>query len=174
MIKNPIYEKDVYEQLISSNFDFKDKRCLDIGTRDGLNCLTLINLGADKVIGIDIDNSKFNTLTLLSQIKLIKINLLDYQDTQLFDVITCFLWNMPIQQYQIIMDKIKLLLKANGTIFIGFHDLLYKYGYIDPITNKCIPETGSVLELIEKNFSCYKIINKNSRFQWIIIAKNAI
>jgi len=170
MIKNPIYEKDVYEQLISSNFDFKDKRCLDIGTRDGLNCLTLINLGAEKVIGIDIDNSKFKTLS--SQIKLIKINLLDYEDTQLFDVITCFLWNMPIQQYQIIMDKIKLLLQTNGTIFIGFHDSLYKYGYKDPITNKYVPETGSIPELIEKNFSCYSIINKNSRFQWIITAKN--
>ena len=56
------YERNVYCQLLKEQKNIQWKRCLDIGTRNGLNCIELINLGADKVIGIDIDNSRFNEM----------------------------------------------------------------------------------------------------------------
>ena len=163
------FEEDVYEQLFRSRFDFTNKRCLDIGTRNGLNCIKLVQLGAKSVIGIDIDDSRFDEMFPNENIDLIKINLLDFHDEEKFDVITCFLWNMKIPQYQKIINKIKSLLKPDGTIFIGFHDDLYKFGYVDD-KNIMQPNTGSVPELIHNNFENYIILDKNNRFQWIIKA----
>jgi 2-polyprenyl-3-methyl-5-hydroxy-6-metoxy-1,4-benzoquinol methylase len=155
-----IYEKDVFIQLQKSNFNFINKKCLDIGTRNGLNCINLINLFANNVIGIDLDGKRFNEINeikLNDKINLIEIDLLNFNDDELFDVITCFLWNMNIPQYQDIINKIKSLLKPDGTIFIGFHDEIYKYGYIDNEGNK-YSNTGSVPELLKNHFKEYKLI----------------
>ena len=115
-----------------SGFDFKGKTCLDIGSRDGLNCLSLIRLGAASVVGIDLSDDRFGEHEAVrneSRIKLIKTNLLELDESEKFDVITCFLWNMPVPTYNQIMLKIKALLAPGGTIFIGIHDSMYKYGY---------------------------------------------
>ena len=56
----------------------------------------------------------------------------------------------------------------DGTIFIGFHDDIYKFGYVDK--KKIYPNTGSVPELIHNNFENYIILDKNNPFQWIIQA----
>ena len=156
-----LFNKDVYEQLKKSSFYFQGKRCLDIGTRDAENCFNLIELGADSVVGIDIDDSRFPEINS-EFIKLYKTNLLYFNDDYGFDVITCFLWNIRLEIYQDLIDKIKLLLKPDGTIFIGIHDYLYKFGYDG------VPNTGSVIELVQKNFSYYNILDKDSPFQWII------
>ena len=47
---------------MKNRINFKGKVCLDIGGRDGLNCITLIKLGAKQVIGIDIDDSHFDPI----------------------------------------------------------------------------------------------------------------
>lgn len=57
-----VFNNDVYEQLNPSGFNFKKKTCLDIGIRDGLNCISLIKLGCQHIIGIDLNDSKFTTI----------------------------------------------------------------------------------------------------------------
>jgi 2-polyprenyl-3-methyl-5-hydroxy-6-metoxy-1,4-benzoquinol methylase len=159
-----MYSDDVYEQLLKSDYNFNNKLCLDIGSRDGSNCINIIKLGAKKVIGIDLEDNRFHEMPKEDNVELIKINILDYNSDELFDVITCFLWNIPLPIYDDVMTKIKSLLKPSGIIFIGVHDELYKYGY------NGMPNTGSVIELIKKNFRFCKIIDKTSSFQWIIQA----
>jgi 2-polyprenyl-3-methyl-5-hydroxy-6-metoxy-1,4-benzoquinol methylase len=161
-----MFSDDVYNQLLNSGYDFNNKLCLDIGTRDGLNCIQMIKLGSRKVIGIDIEDNRFNEMPKDDNIELIKVNILDYNSDELFDVITCFLWNIPVPIYDDVMTKIKSLLKPSGTIFIGIYDRIYKYGY------RGIPNTGSVIEPITNNFKFYRIIDKTSPFQWIIRASN--
>ena len=51
-------------------------------------------------------------------INLIKQNLLEIYNTKKFDVITCFLWNMPVLLYDNIMSKIKSLLNENWIVYI--------------------------------------------------------
>jgi 2-polyprenyl-3-methyl-5-hydroxy-6-metoxy-1,4-benzoquinol methylase len=127
MIDSRFYEDDIIKQFTDNRIIFTNMRCLDIGSRDGLNCITLVNFGAREVVGIDIDDSRFSEMEVNDKITLVKVDLLDYYDDEKFDVITCFLWNMSILIYHKIMIKIKSLLKPNGKIYIGFHDDLYKY-----------------------------------------------
>jgi predicted TPR repeat methyltransferase len=178
------FEEDVYQQLYKVKYNIIGKKVLDVGTRDGLNCINLIKLGASKVIGIDIDNSKFFT-DKKDNIKLLHISLEDYNlsDEDKFDIITIFLWNMPIPQYDNVVIKLKSLLKENGTIYVGIHDYLYKYGYMINETNcdsngniykskRAIPNTGSVLELFRKYYNNVKILDRSSPFQWILSIDN--
>ncbi len=149
-----IYENDIYDQFVKNNINFNGKRCLDIGTRNGLNCLTLKRLGASKVIGIDIDDSQFRVIQNRN-IQLIHKDLLQMNETSKFDVITCFLWNMPIPQYDHIMLKIKSLLDVNGIVYIGIHDELYKFDIYG----------GSVPNLLNRNFSDVSVLDRSNIFQ---------
>jgi len=116
------------------------------------------------------------------RITLIKSNLLDFDDPEKFDTITCFLWNIPLPLYQNIMNKIKTLLKPDGCVFIGFHDYDYKYGSkkdnkqqsnaLDTIVSNTVPNTGSVPELMVNNFSNTYILPTKDALQWIIKSKN--
>lgn len=175
-------EDNVFEQLLTVKHKLEDKRILDIGTRDGLNCYSLLYFGKKEVIGIDIDDSQFFKLEeyldkmypnkekneyskkkfeyYKNNIKLIKVNLLDFVDDNKFDIITCFLWNMPFDNYDEIMLKIKSLLNTNGILYIGIHDYVYKD----------INSQLSVINLLEKYFNKVRIINNKDRFQWIIEA----
>lgn len=96
-----------------------------------------------------------------------------------FDVITLFLWNMHWSIYDDVIIKIKSFLKKNGTIFIGFHYEMYKFGYVDAYTKKAIPNTGSVLELIQKhwnyrNYRNYKILHDTSKYNFKYSSKPII
>jgi 2-polyprenyl-3-methyl-5-hydroxy-6-metoxy-1,4-benzoquinol methylase len=162
MIGSGNYEEDVREQFLSKKINFVGKRCLDIGSRDGLNCITLVNLGATEVIGIDIDDSRFHQMPSNSRIKLIKKNLLEMDENEKFDVITCFLWNMNLPQYNEIIFKIKLLLNEKGVVYIGIHDYMYKHNKYG----------GSVPDLLKRNFSNVRILDDNNPFQWILLAEN--
>ena len=159
MIGGSYFEDDIRKQFTDNRINFDGKRCLDIGTRNGLNCITLVEYGAKKVIGIDIDDSQFAKMQVNDKITLIKVDLLDYNDDEKFDIITCFLWNIPLPKYDKIMIKIKSLLKSEGKIYIGFYDNLYKYD----------KSGGSVPELIRKYFTNFRIIKG---LQWIIEASN--
>ena len=166
-----VFNNDVYEQLNTSGFNFKKKTCLDIGTRDGLNCISLIKLGCQHITGIDLNDSKFTTIDSYPEkehVTLLKQDLLTYTPEIQFDVITLFLWNMHWSIYDDVIIKIKSLLKKNGTILIGFYDEMYKFGYVDPYTKKAMPNTGSVLELIRKhwNYSDYKILHDTSEYSF--------
>ena len=155
------FEEDIKKQFINNKINFNEKYCLDIGTRNGLNCITLVEFGAIKVIGIDINDSRFEEMQVNDKITLIKINLLDYNNNDKFDIITCFLWNIPLPKYDEIMIKIKSLLKKDGKIYIGFYDDIYKYD---------VTFGGSVPKLINKYFRILRIIKG---LQWIIEATNS-
>ena len=153
------------------------KRILDIGSRDGLNCISLALIGASEVIGIDLDNSRFNEIitdreypNVREKIRLLHQDLLTMGEeyNHSFDTITCFLWNMNIPQYNLVMEKIKSLLKPDGIVIIGIHDPLYKYGYV--VNGKSEPNTGSVPELINNNFNKVNIHKPLTVNQWLIKA----
>ena len=104
------YANDVYNQLLKNCCNFINKSCLDIGTRNGANCENLVKVGASSVLGIDIDSSRFHEMWVNKKITLLKQDLLTMDNSKQFDVITCFLWNMPYLQYNNVMVKIKELL----------------------------------------------------------------
>ena len=119
------YADEVYEQLLKNCCNFINKSCLDIGTRNGANCENLVKVGASSVLGIDIDSSRFDEMWVNKKITLLKQDLLTMDSFNKFDVITCFLWNMPYLQYNEIMNKIKELLNPNGLVYIGIVDDIY-------------------------------------------------
>ena len=158
------YADEVYEQLLKNCCNFINKSCLDIGTRNGANCENLVKVGASSVLGIDIDITRFNEMQVNNKITLLKQNLLTMDTSKKFDVITCFLWNMPYLQYNEIMNKIKELLNPNGLVYIGIVDDVYKY---DPPS----PYSVNIIELLKKHFNNTRVLDINAS-QWLIEAKN--
>lgn len=160
------YADEVYKQLLKNCCNFINKSCLDIGTRNGANCENLVKVGASSVLGIDIDNTRFNEMQINSKITLLKQDLLTMDTSKKFDVITCFLWNMPYLQYNEIMNKIKELLNPDGLVYIGIVDKVYKY---DPPG----PHSVNIVELLIRHFNAVRILDKQCD-QWIIEAKTLI
>ena len=158
------YADEVYEQLLKNCCNFINKSCLDIGTRNGANCENLVKVGASSVLGIDIDDTRFNEMQVNNKITLLKQNLLTMDTSKKFDVITCFLWNMDYLQYNEIMNKIKELLNPNGLVYIGIVDYIYKY---DPHG----PYSVNIIELLKKHFNNTRVLDINAS-QWIIEAKS--
>ena len=158
-----LYEDDIYIQFINHRISFRGKKCLDIGTRDGLNCTTLVNLGANEVTGIDIEDSRFKEMEPNKKIILKKIDLLEMDETEKFDIITCFLWNMYVPLYDKIMLKIKSLLNINGIVYIGISP--QDESYLDD-------EHASVPKLLKRHFSNVRQLNleEPSPFQLILEA----
>jgi len=158
------YANSVYNQLLNNCYNFINKSCLDIGTRSGANCVNLVKVGASSVVGIDIDSSRFHEMWANKKITLLKQDLLTMDNSKQFDVITCFLWNMPYSQYTNVMIKIKALLNHGGLVYIGIVDKVYKY---DPPG----PKSVNTLELLKKHFNNTRILDTKSS-QWLIEAKN--
>lgn len=161
---NDYYAREVYTQLLKNCYNFINKNCLDIGTRNGANCVNLVKVGASSVLGIDIDSSRFEEMWVNKKITLLKQDLLTMDSSNKFDVITCFLWNMPYLQYTNVMNKIKELLNPDGLVYIGIADQIYKY---DPPS----PYSVNIVELLKKHFNNTRILDTNCR-QWLIEAKN--
>ena len=161
---NDDYADEVYEQLLKNCCNFINKSCLDIGTRNGANCENLVKVGASSVLGIDIDDSRFIEMQVNNKITLLKQNLLTMDTSKKFDVITCFLWNMPYLQYNEIMNKIKELLNPTGLVYIGIVDDIYKY---DPPS----PYSVNIIELLKKHFNNTRVLDINAS-QWLIEAKS--
>ena len=158
------YADEVYKQLYKNTCNFINKSCLDIGTRNGANCVNLVEVGASSVLGIDIDSSRFEEMWVNKKITLLKQNLLTMDISNKFDVITCFLWNMPYLKYNETMNKIKELLNPDGLVYIGIVDKVYK---CDPPG----PHSVNILELVKQHFNNSRILDKQC-VQWIIEAKN--
>ena len=70
------YADEVYKQLYKNTCNFINKTCLDIGTRNGANCVNLVKVGASSVLGIDIDSSHFEEMWVDKKITLLKQDLL--------------------------------------------------------------------------------------------------
>ena len=160
------YADEVYKQLYKNTCNFSNKICLDIGTRNGTNCVNLVKVGASSVLGIDIDSSRFNEMWVDKKITLLKQDLLTMDSSNKFDVITCFLWNMPYLQYTNVMNKIKELLNPDGLVYIGIVDENYK---CDPPG----PHSVNIVELLKQHFNNTRVLDKQY-VQWIIEAKNPI
>ena len=123
------FEDDVRAAL--STEKIKGKKCLDIGTRDGLNCWMLVEKGADSVLGIDIDDGKFkdhDKVKMEKKITLRKQNLFEMDENEKFDVITCFLWNFGFPQLDDFAKKVKSLLREEGLFYLGLYDDIYVNG----------------------------------------------
>ncbi|MBN1465148.1 DUF1698 domain-containing protein [candidate division KSB1 bacterium] len=98
--------------------DFRDKRVLDVGCRDGLYSFKAESLGAREVIGIDNDLSLPATEFLIpffnSKIKMVQINLYDLTATKfgLFDIIlfpgVLYHLRYPFWGLRILRDILKL------------------------------------------------------------------
>jgi chemotaxis methyl-accepting protein methylase len=97
------------------------------------------------------------------KITLLKQDLLTMDNSNKFDVITCFLWNMPYLQYTNVMNKIKELLNPYGLVYIGIADQIYKY---DPVS----PYSVNIVELLKKHFNNTRILDTTC-CQWLIEAK---
>ena len=136
------YEDDVRAAL--SKDVITDKKCLDIGTRDGLNCLTLVEKGAKSVLGIDLDESKFKKHQEVNNEKKITLRRQDFlkmeakNEEEKFDVITCFLWNFGLPQLEDFALKVKSLLRKEGVFILGLYDEIYVNGdeYTDSVPKR--------------------------------------
>ena len=84
---NDYYANEVYNQLLKNCSNFINKSCLDIGTRNGANCVNLVKIGALSVVGIDIDSSRFDEMWVNKKITLLKQDLLTMDSFNKFDVI---------------------------------------------------------------------------------------
>ena len=123
-----VMEDSVKKVLSEEKENIRDKKCLDIGTRDGLNCLTLVNYGAESVLGIDTNDRQFEVhqeVTDEKKIKLEKHNLFDMDENEKFDVITCFLWNFGLPELNNFCEKVQSLLKSGGVFYMGANDFFW-------------------------------------------------
>jgi len=158
MAKFTFYETELNEQLNSSYFD--GFTVLDVGTRNGFNPITMVRKGATHVYGIDPDDSRFEEIAPFlerEKITLIKTTLQEYTPDILFDIITIFLWNIPIAEYDEVAAKMKLLLKPGGRILVGIVDDEYKK----------YESNVSVERLFKKYFSVVRVIDPD-RYQCIL------
>ena len=129
MFKGGGYEDDVRAAL--SRTVINGKKCLDIGTRDGLNCLTLVEKGARSVLGIDVDKNHFKKYQDVVDEKKISLKKKDFfamNEEEKFDVITCFLWNFGFPQLDNFAQKVKSLLRKDGVFILGLYDKIYVNG----------------------------------------------
>lgn len=154
------YEKEANETL--SHFKFSGKSVLDVGTRSGIMPVIMIEKGATHVVGIDPDASRFHELDIYpvqkDKITLLQTTLQDYTPGKLFDVITVFLWNIPIKEYDDVAKKMKALLQPGGHILVGIVDEVYK--------NES--DQVSVKKLFEKYFKTVTVMGGDHTAQWIL------
>ena len=163
-------EKEVAEILLKIVGSFKGKECLDIGTRNGLNMLTLMKYGATKCTGIDLDDTRFGEFDKYKleypQVRLLKMNLYDMPSNKKYDIISVFLWSMPFHDYDKIILKIKDLLCPGGMVLIGVYDDVYKQHY---------PFDGCfIYQTFNKHFKSCRLLknndyDNNSSGQWIFV-----
>jgi SAM-dependent methyltransferase len=122
--------KDIIKIFVDPFIDKLNKKTiLDIGFGLGYNPLAMIEYGAD-VYGVEParDEYKYATETLgLNKAKFLNIQLQDLPTTYdgCFDMITCFNFNIPINELDNLFEKVSLLLKDDGGFSISFADGIY-------------------------------------------------
>jgi ribosomal protein L11 methylase PrmA len=97
-------------------------RVLDVGTRSGENAIMMLNdIGAKSVTAIDVDDTEFPFTKHGVQFE--KMSLQEHNTSYKYDIITVFLWNVSINQYNSFIESIKQVLKThNSTLIIGIYD----------------------------------------------------
>ena len=116
--------------------DLSDKNVLDFGSGHGSMCIDAIKAGAKKVVGIDIEpyNVNFANINLFKNFSIYKdkvsfrnVNLLEWEDTEKFDVIfskDSFEHTFDIDK---ILHEMKNKLNDGGKIYLGFGPLYNFY-----------------------------------------------
>lgn len=127
--------------------DFSDKSVIDIGTGSGILMIAAKLLGANEVYGTDIDefsmevareNLLLNNISL-TDVKLLKGNLLEVIKDKNFDVVLC---NILVDVLIKLLDEIKYILKENSIVLFS--------GIIEDKLNELIIKAQEVgLEVIE-------------------------
>jgi 2-polyprenyl-3-methyl-5-hydroxy-6-metoxy-1,4-benzoquinol methylase len=203
------YESKNHHWMQRNNFkilkkiNFKNKKVLDIGCRDGLFSFYAEKMGASKVIGIDNDLSKGATEFLIpyfnSKIKMFKKNVYDLKSTDFgkFDIILFFGVLYHLRYPFFALKKISEVLNKNGLLLIEtaiFLDSNKKAMLFCPTNNESAFEETSCtffntkglidtlrsigLELKEKNLYPqnikYRIIKNLIKFFLRIINKKKI
>lgn len=113
-------EESVYQGYIVG------KHILDIGTRSGENAIMMLkNMRAASVTAIDIISSEFPKDT--QGVKFVNVSIQEFakNNTMKYDVVTIFLWNIQLAQYDSCMDAINSILKPDGHIIVGIADDVY-------------------------------------------------
>lgn len=115
---------------------FSGKTCLDVGCGKGENAIAMAREGAE-VIGIDPD---FYQLVAarengMAGDHLVEATLQEYCrqfPNHQFDMVTVFLWNIPLRQKEEVMAALTQVVKKEGVVVISYHDQSY---HTDPLYN---------------------------------------
>ena len=116
--------------------DFKGKKILDLGCGFGWHANYAIEKGAAKVIGIDISEKMLKIArekTKSEKIEYINMAIEDFDfDDESFDIVFSSLAFHYVEDYNILVDKIRKVLKVNGNlIFTVEHPVFTSYGSQD-------------------------------------------
>ncbi|CDZ79603.1 bifunctional 3-demethylubiquinone-9 3-methyltransferase/ 2-octaprenyl-6-hydroxy phenol methylase [Candidatus Rubidus massiliensis] len=122
-----IRQKTAYDLVLkmkSFKIIFENKKCLDVGCRSGENALAMQKAGA-VVTAIDPDDNEFKSaLTMgIPNEQLHKLTLQEYYKPSLkenFDIVTVFLYCIPLIERETFVDALANIVKKNGTVVIGY------------------------------------------------------
>ncbi|MDO4690771.1 MAG: 50S ribosomal protein L11 methyltransferase [Fusobacterium sp.] len=104
--------------------NFFDKRVIDIGTGSGILMIAASLLGAKEIYGTDIDelsievaseNLLLNKIDM-SQIKILKGNLLEILNNEKFDIVLCNILSDVLIK---LLDEIKFILKSESKVMLS-------------------------------------------------------
>lgn len=140
---------------------------LDVGCGHGALCIDLAKLGAEKVIGVDIDirriefaknNLQINYPELIGRVEFYSIDLKDFDDSMQFDYIISKDSFEHIINLRAMIDEMKKRLKPKGYIYSGFGPL-YRDFYGDHKRTKSIIPWG---HLMRSDENIIKHLNKKN------------
>jgi len=179
---------------LKGNPSFKGKTILDVGCGHGALCVDMASQGAKKVVGIDISNHRIN----FANSNIIQ----NYPELQsIIEFKCCDIFTLPKYKFDIIVSEdafehiikpdkclceMKVRLKVNGKIYIGFSPL-YNSPYGDhkrteaiiPWGHLIFPEERLIKKLKkkyrERNIECIEDLglNKMSFKEWKKLFNNS-
>ena len=109
---------------------------LDVGCGHGAVCIDLANLGAKKVIGVDIDpvriefarnNLNLNYPELADRVEFYQIDLKDFDNYEQFDYIISKDSFEHIINLRSMIEEMKKRLKPGGFVYAGFGPVSYTH-----------------------------------------------
>lgn len=125
--------------LASSGILFEGKRILDVGFGLGFNSKMMSELKGD-VYGVEPDKTAYDYAVnnnMISKTKALNCKLQDLPDELVgtFDIVTLFLYNIPILERYTISNMLSKVVKNNGIVIIGLYDEFYIHGdqFIPPV-----------------------------------------
>lgn len=165
-------QKDSYaigRFLLSKNIYLADKKVLDVGFGLGFNAKLMKELGAE-VYGVEPSEEFYNFAienNFISEDKAFNCNLQSLPDSfnETFDVVTIFLYNIPIKERKDVFDKLSQVVKDGGEIIIGMADEVYIKG------DRFILPISEVAELFFDNVTLCRASDAASCNRYFLLAK---